>query len=149
MLTLMEKQMQEENQQRYESKPLTAMDKKLQEKFAEDIANQATLMDGMGKQLLTLELAMVGIYATVLKLIAGSEATLEQGWSVGMTFLFWFMAVVATVLAIFPEKYELDSSKMDEIKRYFHASAQKKAKMLIASVALFFTGVAVSVFSII
>ena len=89
-------------QQIYKSKPLDNIDKKLQEKFAEDIANQATLMDSMGKQLLSLELAMVGIYATVLKLIAGNEATLQGGWSVGITFLFWLMAVVATVLAIFP-----------------------------------------------
>ena len=29
--------------------------KKLQEKFAEDIANQGALMDGMGRQLLSLE----------------------------------------------------------------------------------------------
>ena len=137
--------MEEDKQQTYKTKPLDNMDKKLQEKFAEDFASQGTLMDGMGKQLLTLELAMVGIYATVLKLIAGNNATLEQGWSVGITFLFWLMAVVATVLAIFPEEYEVDSSKMDEIKRYFYVSARKKAKMLIASVALFFVGVGVSI----
>ena len=149
MVTPTEGKMQEEKQQTYKSKPLDSIDKKLQEKFAEDIANQGTLMDGMGKQLLSLELAMVGIYATVLKLIAGGDATLQGGWSVGITFLFWFMAVVATVLAIFPEKYEVDSSKMDEIKRYFHESARKKAKMLIVSVVLFFAGVGVSVFTMV
>ena len=133
----------------YKSKPLTPIEQKLQEKFAEDIANQATLMDSMGKQLLSLELAMVGIYATVLKLIAGDGATLQGGWSIGISFLLWFMAVVATVLAIFPEKYEIDSTKMDEIKAYFHKSAQKKATMLTVSVFLFFTGVGVSVFTII
>jgi len=56
---------------------------------------------------------------------------MQGGVAVGITFLLWFMAVVATVLAIFPEKYEVNISKMDEIKRYFHNSAQKKAKMLM------------------
>lgn len=105
-------------------------------------------MDSMGKQLLSLELAMVGIYATVLKLISGDTATLETGWSVGIAFLFWFMSVVATVLAIFPEEYKVDSSKMDEIKAYFYKSARKKAKMLIVSIVLFFTGIGVAVFSL-
>jgi len=136
------------NEQIYKSKPLTKIEQKLQEKFAEDIANQATLMDSMGKQLLSLELAMVGIYATVLKLIAGDGTTLTGGWSIGITFLFWFMAVVATVLAIFPEHYQIDSTKMDEIKNYFYKSAHKKAKMLIWSLALFFAGVGVSIFTI-
>ncbi len=132
----------------YKTKPLTPIEQKLQEKFAEEVANQATLMDSMGKQLLSLELAMVGIYATVLKLISGKSATLETGWSVGIAFLFWFMSVVATVLAIFPEEYKVDSSKMDEIKAYFHKSARKKAKMLIVSIALFFTGIGVAVVSL-
>ena len=131
----------------YKTKPLTPIEQKLQEKFAEEVANQAGLMDSMGKQLLSLELAMVGIYATVLKLISGESATLETGWSVGIAFLFWFMSVVATVLAIFPEEYKVDSSKMDEIKAYFHKSARKKAKMLIVSIALFFTGIGVAVFA--
>ena len=139
--------MQEENKT-YKSKPLTPIEQKVQEKFAEEVANQAGLMDSMGKQLLSLELAMVGIYATVLKLISGESATLESGWSVGITFLFWFMSVVLTVLAIFPQEYKVDSSKMDEIKAYFHKSARHKAKMLIGSVTLFFMGVAVSVFTL-
>lgn len=135
--------------EKYTSKPLDSIDKKLQEKFAEDVANQATLMDNMGKQLLTLELAMVGIYATVLKLIAGDGATLEGGWAIGITFSFWFMAVVATVLAIFPEEYTVNKTKPDEIEKYFYISARKKGQMLVGSVALFFIGVAVSVFTMI
>jgi hypothetical protein len=139
----------ETKQPTYKTQPLSTIELKLQEKFAEEIANQGALMDSMGKQLLSLELAMVGIYATVLKLIAGEGATMQGGVAVGITFLLWFMAVVATVLAIFPEKYEVNIGKMDEIKRYFHNSAQKKAKMLMASVALFFGGVGVSVFTVI
>ena len=136
------------NDKIYQSKPLTPIEQKLQEKFAEEVANQAGLMDSMGKQLLSLELAMVGIYATVLKLISGESATLESGWSVGITFLFWFMSVVLTVLAIFPQEYKVDSSKMDEIKAYFHQSARHKAKMLIGSIALFFTGISIAVFTL-
>jgi hypothetical protein len=83
----------------------------------------------------------------VLKLIAGEGATMQGGVAVGITFLLWFMAVVATVLAIFPEKYEVDMTKMDQIKSYFYLSAKKKATMLIGSVVLFFAGVGVSVFT--
>lgn len=134
-------------EEKYRSKPLDIMDIKLQEKFAEDAANQAALMDNMGKQLLTLELGMVGIYATVLKLVAGSEATLHVDGSVVITFFLWLMAVISAVLAIFPEEYKVDSSKMDEIKDYFYTSARKKGKMLTLSVVLFFTGVLVSIFT--
>jgi hypothetical protein len=134
-------------EEKYRSKPLDIMDIKLQEKFAEDTANQAALMDNMGKQLLTLELGMVGIYATVLKLVAGSEATLHVDGSVVITFFLWLMAVISAVLAIFPEEYKVDSSKMDEIKDYFYTSARKKGKMLTLSVVLFFAGVLVSIFT--
>lgn len=143
-VTVTENKMEEE---KYRSKPVDSIDKKLQEKFAEDTANQATLMDNMGKQLLTLELGMVGIYATVLKLVAGSEATLYVDGSVVITFLLWLMAVISVVLAIFPEEYKVDSSKMDEIKDYFYTSARKKGKMLTLSVVLFFAGVWVSIFT--
>lgn len=132
----------------YKSKPLTPIEQKLQEKFAEEVANQAGLMDSMGKQLLSLELAMVGIYATVLKLISGESATLETGWSIGITFMLWFLSVLATVLAIFPGKYSVDSTKMDEIKNYFHESAKQKAHMLIVSLVFFFSGICVAVFTI-
>jgi len=140
----------EEKQPIFKTKPLSTIEKKLQEKFAEDIANQGALMDSMGRQLLSLELAMVGIYATVLKLISGEGATMQGSVvAIGISFFLWFMAVVATVLAIFPEKYEIDITKMDEIKGYFHKSAKRKATMLIGSVFLFFAGVGVSVFTVV
>ena len=132
----------------FTTQPLSSIDKKLQEKFAEDIANQASLMDSMGKQLLSIELAMVGIYATVLKLISGKESVDDIGIALVLSFLFWFMAVVLSVLAIFPEKYEVDITKIDEIKLYFYKSAKKKATMLIGSVSLFFLGVGVSIFTL-
>ena len=106
-------------------------------------------MDSMGRQLLSLELGMVGIYATVLKLISGDGAVMQGGVAIGISFFFWFMAVVLTVLAIFPEKYEVDITKMDEIKRYFHISAKRKATMLMSSVFLFFVGVGVSVYTVV
>jgi len=137
----------EQKQPIFKTKPLSTIEKKLQEKFAEDIANQGALMDSMGRQLLSLELAMVGIYATVLKLISGEGATMQGSVAIGISFFLWFMAVVATVLAIFPEKYEIDITKMDEIKGYFYKSAKRKATMLIGSVFLFFAGVGVSVFT--
>ena len=135
--------MENEKKQVFQSKPITLIEQKLQEKLVEDIANQAALMDNMGKQLLTLELGMVGIYATILKL-TGNETVLG-GWSIGISFFLWFMSLVATVLAIFPESYSIDKSRIDEIEKFFHNSAKRKAKMLTYSVFLFFTGAVVSV----
>lgn len=130
------------------SQPLSTMDKKIKEKFAEDIANQGKLMDEVGKLLITVELAIPGVYATVLKLVSGDNAMVEGGLAVGLTFAFWFGALLLTFLAIFPEKYEVDSSRLDTIEAFYHENARRKAKMLMVSVFLFFMGIICSVYAL-
>jgi hypothetical protein len=127
------------------TQPLSTIDKKLEEKFAESITQQSELMDTLGKQLLTLELAIPGVYATVLKLVAGEKATLTIDWGFGVTFLLWFVALLLTLLAIFPKAYRVDSSRLDEIENFFHKSAKRKATLLSWSVFLFFIGIGCSV----
>ena len=132
----------------FTTQPLSSIDKKLQERFAEDIANQASLMDSMGKQLLSIELAMVGIYATILKLIAGDKAILQNSGAVGFSFVLWFIAVIVTLFAIFPQKYRVDTTKLDEIKEFFYKSAKRKAIMLTISILFFLAGVFVAILAI-
>lgn len=124
---------------------LTAMDKKLQEKFAEDIARQSTLMDDISKQLITIELAVPSLYATALKLVSGGDATLRGGAFLWVSFGLWFAALAFAFLAIFPKKYVVDKNSLTQIERFYHSSAKRKGVLLAVSVFCFFAGVATSV----
>jgi hypothetical protein len=63
------------NDQPLTTRPPDAYEAKIKEKYAESFAGQSDLMDKLAQQLLTLELAIPGLYATVLKLVAGDKAT--------------------------------------------------------------------------
>ena len=60
------------------TRPPSNSDTLLREKFDESIAAQSEQMDKLGQQLITLELAIPGLYATVLKLISGEGTTLND-----------------------------------------------------------------------
>ncbi len=55
------------------TRPLNDNEKLLREKFHESIVAQSDLMDKLSERLLTLELAIPGLYATALKLISGDK----------------------------------------------------------------------------
>jgi hypothetical protein len=57
------------------TRPPSKSESLLREKFAESVAGQSDLMDQLARQLITLELAIPGLYATVLKLTQGDKAT--------------------------------------------------------------------------
>ena len=128
--------------------PLSKREKKLEEKFTEEIINQSSLMDSIGKQLITLELAIPGVYATALKLTADRDATLHGGIFLSLTFLLWFIALAFTFLAIFPKEYKVDTKRLDKIEDFFRQSAKYKRKMLMISAFIFFAGVTTSIFTI-
>ena len=56
------------------TRPLSSDETVLRDKFAESIAGQSELMDKLGQQLLMLELAIPGLYATVLCRRLGRKA---------------------------------------------------------------------------
>jgi len=130
------------------TEPLTNTDKKLQEKFVEDIANQSLLMDSIGKQLITLELAIPGGYATALKLFSVKNINLKSDIFLYITFGLWFVSLILTFFAIFPKKYAVDTDNLNEIEEYFLKSAKHKRFYLIISSITFFTGIVVSLFTI-
>ena len=130
------------------TQPLSSIDKKLDEKFAESIAEQSKLMDEIAKQLLTIELALPAIYATVLKLVTGSESLTESSIWLVLTFLCWFVALVLTFFSLVPIRYKIDTERLDSIEAFFIKSAKYKRKMLIGSAFIFFLGVLTSIFTV-
>lgn len=90
------------------TRPLDENEKLLQKKFYEDIAAQSERVDSLSAHLLTLELAIPGIYATVLKLVRGGDATLHHLGAIWWTFGFWFIALILTLIALTPRKWKVN-----------------------------------------
>jgi len=127
-------------------------------KFVESIAGQSELMDKLGRQLITIELAIPSLYATVLKLVAGKDATITVGSSFYLTFGCWFVALLLTLASLFPRDWKVDTSviKRDPTARdadlgiedFFRKSAVYKRRLLAAASLLFFGGVVAAAWSI-
>jgi hypothetical protein len=131
--------------------PLSSRDKILQEKFAEIISGQIEQMDKLGQQLIALELAIPGLYATALKLMSGDKASVAVGNAVYLTFVCWFLALLLTLISLIPRTWRVDPNVMKQdafaqgadlgIEDFFHKTAQYKRRLLIASSLFFFAGV--------
>jgi len=139
--------MQEQEEIVVASKPLSTIDNKLTEKFAEEIANQSKLMDDLAKLLISVELGTPALYATVLKLVAGESATVG-GFALGLTFFLWFASLLLAFLAIFPKPYHVDSRRLDKIEAFYKESAKHKSQWLGWSMLLFFMGIGCSVWAL-
>ncbi len=133
------------------TRPPASSDKLLREKFYEQMAGQSDLMDTLARQLITLELAIPGLYATVLKLIQGQDATLEAGFWLYFAFACWFLALLLTLFSLIPRNWKVDPTiiKQDPAGRgetlgleaYFHKSAQYKRRLLIPACVVFWLGI--------
>ena len=134
------------------TRPIETHEEKIKEKYAESFANQSDLMDKLAQQLLTLELAIPGLYATVLKLVAGDKATVVVDKMLYTTFCLWVVALGLTLMAFVPRKWKVNPQIMRQdpnsttgelgLKDFFVKSAQYKRKLLIVSAILFFVGIA-------
>jgi hypothetical protein len=140
------------------TRPKAGSEKVLQDKFAENIAGQSDLMDRLGQQLLTLELAIPGLYAAVLKLISGDKATLEVNFALYLTFGCWFIALLLTLISLVPRNWQVNptilkqspvkGSKELGLEDFFYQTARYKRRLLIAASLLFFGGVVSAAFTI-
>ena len=139
--------------------PESENEKLLRKKFYEDIAAQSERVDALSAHLLTLELAIPGIYATVLKLVRGGDATLQHLGAIWWTFGFWFIALILTLIALTPRKWKVnprvfkqDKSLMKKeglgIEDYFRKSANYKRYLALFSSLFFFVGIVIAVFTI-
>ena len=88
--------------------PLSENEELLRKKFYESITTQSDLMDKLGVQLLTLELAIPGLFATVLKLKSGDAATVTVNFALNLTFLCWVLALILTLVALTPKNWNVD-----------------------------------------
>ncbi|MCP4700127.1 MAG: hypothetical protein GY862_25235 [Gammaproteobacteria bacterium] len=86
----------------------SALDKHLQEKFAEDIVKQSERLDELAKQLFTLELAIPGLYVGILKLASGSKLLPSGAMPLWVPFMFWMLALLATLTGLFPLRYRVN-----------------------------------------
>jgi hypothetical protein len=140
------------------TRPPDAYEKKLREKYAESFASQGDLMDKLAQQLLTLELAIPGLYATVLKLIRGDKATVPVNNVLYVTFALWIVALGLTLAALMPRKWKVNPTIMERdpksttgelgIKDFFAESARYKRNLLIAATILFFFGITLAALTV-
>jgi hypothetical protein len=131
-----------------EIQPLDKFDETLREGFAKALTEQAMHFDELAKQLITLELAIPGLYAVALKLVSGDTAKLNHSAPIILAFICWLLALGFTFGSLIPEKYTVDKNSLSDIQRYFSQSAKHKLYLLIPSSALCFFGICLVVFDI-
>lgn len=120
----------------------------LQDSFAKEVANQATRMDDLAKQLISLNLAIPALYGAVLKLTQGDGATVS-GWLVFIAFFSWLVALGLALITLLPVKNKADPNKLAALEQYFSATAQRKQKLVIAASLLTFFGVCLVIFGLV
>jgi len=124
----------------------------LRDKFTEDITGQSTRMDDLAHQLIALELAVPGLYATALKLIVGKQGAVAGGIWLFLAFTCWGLALAFALIGLIPRNYPVDRNRLsaDEadkqgppfsIEGYFRRSALYKRRLMLASCGLFFAGI--------
>jgi len=134
------------------SRPVAPGERVLAERFFERLADQSKQMDELARQMIAVELAVPGLYASILALLRGQDATLPAGWPVAITFACWLLALAVTFLALFPRPYRVDPTVLRRdsaaadgalgLEDFFTRSAQRKRALLVAAAALFWLGIA-------
>lgn len=134
------------------TRPVNKGETLLRQKFVENVAGQSDLMDQLARQLIALELAIPGLYATVLKLTQGNNATITvNGWFY-LTLFNWSLALLLTLASLIPRNWRVDPTMLDgdtdnagadalSIKAFFEQSARHKRRLLIPACCLFWCGV--------
>lgn len=139
-------------------RPVRNTETKLQEKFVEAIAEQGALLDKLAQQLITLSLAIPGLYATALKLTQGEAATVPSSRWLYATYLFWAVALGVALIALIPRDYNVDpmmlkpdpkgKSQKLSLEEFFYRNAVYKRRLLIVSAVCLFGGIASAAFLI-
>ncbi len=140
------------------TRPLSDDENVLRKKFYENIAQQSDLMDKLSERLLTLELGIPGLFATVVKLTRGDKAVLTINAALNIAFACWLLALILTLMALTPRKWTVDVNVLKQdpqkfgeglgIEDYFEQSALYKRRLVIASSILFFAGIFSALFTL-
>ncbi|MEI7748262.1 MAG: hypothetical protein WCI81_04225 [Chlorobiaceae bacterium] len=134
-------------------------DEELEKGFAAIVVEQPKLLDELGKQLVTLTLAIPGLFATILKLTSGDNAVLQLRPLVFLAFFCWFVALILSLWSLMPRKWDVDrqivrrqepaaKGQLLSIEEFFLKSALYKRWLLIAASLFCFIGIFLAAFSI-
>ena len=131
----------DETNQPLSARPIRADEHFMQERFSEAIAEQSKLMTALAQQLLVVELAVIGLYATTLKLINGSDKVLIT-WEISIAFSCWIIAMILTILAMIPRMdSKIIRQSPDSIEAFFSRAARRKFVLLLPAIGFFIGGV--------
>ena len=143
----------------YASRPPTSGESKLVEKYFESYAAQNKLMDELARQMITIELAVPGVYASILALLRGDKSTLPAGPWLIVAFGGWALAALLTFIALFPRDYKVDTRILRAdpaatdgvlgVEDYFRRPARYKWQLLAAAAVAFWVGVAGAVWALV
>lgn len=126
-------------------------EQELQKGFVGIIVDQPKLLDDLGKQIIAISLVVPGIYATVLKLVEGSDSVLKVTITVYIAFFCWFSSLVLALFSVMPKKWNVnvesyiqgmqtDHDEVLTINDFFFASAKYKRRLLIIASLFCFIG---------
>lgn len=139
----------------------------LQESLNKDLVEQSNRLSETAKSLLTLQLAVPGIFAAILKMFEGSKATLVQADYFTTTliigaFLSWMLALGLTLSVLRPDPYRVNplaTSRKAEGKsekeqtlgllELYQQSAVRKFQRVTISSGLTFLGILLMVFHLV
>ena len=140
------------------TRPVSENENLLRKKFYESVADQSALMDKMSERLLTLELGIPGLFATVVKLTRGDKATLTINPALNIAFACWLLALIMTLTALTPRKWTVDVTVLKQdpqklaeglgIEDFFERSAIYKRRLVVTSSILFFIGIFSAMFTL-
>lgn len=93
-------------------------DEDLQEGFTKDFLSQNDRLLDTAKSLLTLQIALPGLSAALLKLVAGNKAILDQSDTLAAAlilgaFLFWILGLGLSLLALKPNRYQVNPNVLE------------------------------------
>jgi hypothetical protein len=127
------------------TRPLRKEEDLLLERFYAAVAGQSSLMDKLAQTLLTVELAIPGLYATILKLVSGDKESLDLSHALYVAFSCWLIALAMTLFAVLPKRYKVNTDELrntpKSIETFFYKSARDKWYLLMTSIAFFIVGI--------
>lgn len=138
----------------------------LQEGFSKDFLGQSARLLDTAKSLLTLQIAIPGLYAALLKMFSGNDATILQSDYLGAlliagSFLFWLVGLGFSLFALKPDKYLVNpfvlsrtsnsegaNSTFSGLLEMYQNSASRKYKLIVFSSAFTMLGLILMVINL-
>ena len=134
-------------------------DEELEKGLAMAVVEQPKLLDELGRQMVTLCLAIPGLFATVLKLTGGDDALLPASCLVIWAFDCWLVALILSLASLVPVTRSVDRQVVRRaqpaakgqalsIEEFFTRSARYKRRLLIVAALFCFAGIALAAASV-